>query len=65
MSKNCIHWEYAPHAYREDTDKKDKGWALLDEDSAPLMHIEDDPAFIGAIAPAVGEGNGTYKTLSK
>jgi hypothetical protein len=29
------------------------------------MHDEDDPAITGATAPAVDEGGGTYKTLSK
>jgi hypothetical protein len=50
---------------REDTDKKDQGWAFLDESSAPPVNEEDDPTIMATTAATVGENGGTYKTLSK
>jgi hypothetical protein len=44
---------------------KDQGRTLLDEGSTPLMPDEDGPAIMDATALAIGEGDGTYKTLSK
>jgi hypothetical protein len=54
-----------PHAYREDTGRKDQWWALLDEGFTPPVPVEDSPAIMDATAPAVGEDEGTYKTPSK
>jgi hypothetical protein len=54
-----------PYAYREDTDKKDQGWALLDEGSTPPVADEDGPTIMDATALAVDECSGAYKTLSK
>jgi hypothetical protein len=53
------------YAYREDTSKKDQGWALLDEGSEPPVPDEDGSAITDAIAPAAGKGGETYKTPSK
>jgi hypothetical protein len=50
---------------REETDKKDQGWALLDEDSTPTMPDEDNPAITDTTATTVVEGGGTYRTPSK
>jgi hypothetical protein len=63
-SKNKIHQKSAPYAYREDAGRKEHGRALFDEGSAPLTSNEDDPIVTDAVALAVGEGNGTYKTSS-
>jgi hypothetical protein len=54
-----------PHAYREDTSRKDQGQALLDEGSVPPTSGEDGPASTDAIAPMAGEDDGSYKTPSK
>jgi hypothetical protein len=65
ISGNGIKQQPRPYVYWEDTDKKDQGWALLDEGSMPLVPDENDPIITGTIAPLVGEDERTYKTLSK
>jgi hypothetical protein len=64
-SRNNIHQNSTPHSYREDTDRKDQGRALLGEGSAPSTSDEDDPTVVGTMVPLVGKGEGTYKTLNK
>jgi hypothetical protein len=54
-----------PCAYQEDTNKKDQGWAFLDEGSTPPVPNQDSPAIMVAIAPAADEDTETNKTLSK
>jgi hypothetical protein len=51
--------------YREDTGKKDQGWALLDEGFAPSVPNEDGPTIMATTTPAAGKDGGTYKTPSK
>jgi hypothetical protein len=57
---NGIHQKSAAHAYLEDIGRKDQGWGLLDEGSAPPMPDDDGPAVTGAMALAVDKGDGTY-----
>jgi hypothetical protein len=60
-----------PHVYRENTGRKDQGWALLDEGSAPPVPGEDGPAITDgptitdATTLAADENGRTYKTQSK
>jgi hypothetical protein len=65
ISGNGIKQQPRPCVYWEDIDKKDQGWALLDEGSMPPVPDEDGPIIMGAIAPSVGEDDRTYKTPSK
>jgi hypothetical protein len=48
-----------PYAYLEDTSKKDQGWALLDEGSAPKVPDEDGPSTMDATAPIASKVGGT------
>jgi hypothetical protein len=54
-----------PHTYREDTDRKDQGWALFDKGSTPPVPDKDGPVSTNTIAPTSDEDDGTYETLSK
>jgi hypothetical protein len=63
-SKNDIHQKSAPHAFREDAGRKDQGQALLEEGSTPSTSDEDDPIVTDVVAHAIGECNGSYRTLS-
>jgi hypothetical protein len=47
------------------TGKKDQGWALQDEGSAPPIPDEDGPTIMDATTMMVIEGDGTCKTPSK
>jgi hypothetical protein len=47
--------------YRENTDKKDQGRAVLDEGSTPLVPDEDTPAVMQAATPVADEGGRSYK----
>jgi hypothetical protein len=51
--------------YREDTDKKDQGWAFQPRGSTSPAPDEDSPAIMVVAAPAAGENSGTCKTPSK
>jgi hypothetical protein len=52
-------------SYQEDTDKKDQGWAILDEGSTPSVPNEDNPTIMAATTLAISEDAGTYKIPSK
>jgi hypothetical protein len=54
-----------PYAYREDTGKKNKGRAFLDEGSSSSVLDEDGLAIMAATALAASKDSGTYKTPSK
>jgi hypothetical protein len=62
-SRNSIH--LVPHAYQEDTGRKDQAWALLDGGSTPPTSNDDDPTVVDTMTPVVGKGMGTYRTLSQ
>jgi hypothetical protein len=64
-SGSGINQQPTQYIYREDTGKKDQGWALLDEGFTPPVPDEDDPAIVDAAAPAAGEDDGTYESSSK
>jgi hypothetical protein len=63
-SRNNIQRELTPRAYREDTDRKDQRWALLDGGSAPLLSGKDDLTVTDAVAAVIDEDKGTYKAPS-
>jgi hypothetical protein len=48
--------------YREDTYKKDQGWAFFDRGSAYLALDDDGPAIMTVTTLAANEDDGTYKT---
>jgi hypothetical protein len=60
-----VNKQSTPCAYWEDANKKNQGWALLDEGTASPMPDGDDPAIMATMAPGAGEDGRTYKTLSK
>jgi hypothetical protein len=54
-----------PCAYREDTDKKDQGHAILDKGFTPPVLDEHGLAIMAAITLAASEDGDTYKTTNK
>jgi hypothetical protein len=48
--------------YREDTDKKDQGWAFLAEGSTSTTPDEDGPTIVAMATKMADENNRTYKT---
>jgi hypothetical protein len=64
-SGSGINQQPMSYAYREDTGRKDQGWALFDKGSAPPVPDEDGPAIMDVAAPVASEDDRTYETSSK
>jgi hypothetical protein len=64
-NENDVYRQTTPHAYREDTSKKNQGWAFLDGGSTPLEPDDNGPTTTAVATSAASEDNGTYKTPCK
>jgi hypothetical protein len=64
-SGSGVNQRIIPHAYRDDTGKKDQGRALLDRGSTPPKLDEYNPVIMATATPVASEDGRTCKAPSE